>query len=476
MQLGYSTSDASAIVMVGSVGSSLVGPPVGFVIDRFGYPISLFIGGCCIVGGYFGLQYQYDHIFSNVFVSSLMMCLIGTGSTFIQNTVIKKCAVNFPTSRGLATSLPISMIGLSASFYSIVGSTFFPGDTSSFLGFLWISSLVIFVVCFPFMCTGDIMNHHHYPASRTSIESQSIELEEMRTVASLRNTPSLSALGSLRGTPLSAVASPNLQGSSSFKSLSFDSDITGILLFKNLDFWLLCLILCIFAGMGQMYIYSVGYIVKALFGDSKFILSFKDLNDYETLLQQNQQLQVTMISLSNSVGRVFSGIVGDIVTNVMHRSRSWLLLLSTSCLTITQICLHSLTDLGHLWYFSTVIGFFYGFNYSVYPTLVGDKFGMKHFSFNYGMVGMSPMISNFLLNRQFGVEYDSKISKVAYPEKTDLVADGFIYVCDRGSGCYDGVFLISAILDVVGLLIVCALNYRQYLLERSQYRSLSKTT
>ena len=41
----------------------------------------------------------------------------------------------FPSIRGVATSLPLALYGLSALFYSVIASVFYPGDTSNFWGF-----------------------------------------------------------------------------------------------------------------------------------------------------------------------------------------------------------------------------------------------------------------------------------------------------------------------------------------------------
>ena len=68
--------------------------------------------------------------------------------------------------------------------------------------------------------------------------------------------------------------------------------------------------------MGQMYIYSVGYMVKALV--TKALPAEMNVN---IIIQQDQQFQVGLISIANFIGRIVSGISGDIITQSFHKPR-----------------------------------------------------------------------------------------------------------------------------------------------------------
>lgn len=107
-------------------------------MDKKGYTVALIIGGLSIISGYLGMKKQYDNQYSHLLVSSSFLFLIGCGSTFINSACMKCCAVSFPSIRGVATSLPLALYGLSALFYSVIASVFFPGKTSEFLGF-WLT-------------------------------------------------------------------------------------------------------------------------------------------------------------------------------------------------------------------------------------------------------------------------------------------------------------------------------------------------
>ena len=154
-QLHYSASDSSIIALCGTIGVAIAGPISGAVVDRKGYTVSLLIGGILIISSYIGLKRQFDYAWSNVQFSSFTIFLVGVGSTFINSACLKCCAVSFPSIRGVATSLPLALYGLSALFYSVIASVFYPGDTSNFLGFLVMSIIFIYLICFPSVYIAD---------------------------------------------------------------------------------------------------------------------------------------------------------------------------------------------------------------------------------------------------------------------------------------------------------------------------------
>lgn len=102
---------------------------------------------------------------------------------------------------------------------------FYPGDTSSFLGFLVMSIIFIYLICFPSVYIADC--------------------EHKLKSASTFHKPS-------------ATSNSNHHHGPNAESHSVSS------LFTDVKFWLLFLITGTLAAMGQMYIYSVGYMVKAL--------------------------------------------------------------------------------------------------------------------------------------------------------------------------------------------------------------------
>lgn len=433
LKLGYSGTDASLIAFAGTIGVALPGVPAGLIIDRRGFTIPVVIGALAIVTGYIGLKDQYDDVYPNVNISVALIFLVGLGSTFINSAVIKCCAVTFPNNRGIATSFPIATYGLSAFVYSFFGSLLFKADTSRFLGFLGYSAAVICIIGLPmiFLADRNSMKGHTaraHTALRTGSRSPSIELQ-----------------------PYSAPfpKQKHLAEELLHKKLqTSEFGISGVI--KSAEFWLVFFILGFLASLGQMYIYSVGYIVKSLLHGSD-----------DSLVQREQQFQVSVLSISNCAGRLLSGIVGDLLSNSFKKSRGWILLIPSGCLFLVQVLGLNIDKIELLWINSVVNGLGYGFTWSSIPQLLLDFFGVKAFSFSWGFINLGPILPAYFFTHLFGSIYDSN----SFLEETTGMK-----ICDKGAQCYNGTFKISAFFAFVTLLATLWLNLKKVRTEQRKRR------
>lgn len=376
-RLQYSVTDSSVLALVGTAGVALSGPVSGSMVDRKGYAWPLLMGGAALVLGYKGLQIQYDRQYSDVRLSGLLLFMVGVGSTFINLVSLKCCAVTFPSMRGLATSLPLALYGLSALFYSSVCSAYYANDTSGFLRFLLYSILFIFGICAPIIM--------YFEAFRKPSE------------------------------PLKPVAD---------KASSLDS-----LLDKR--FLLLFVVTGLLAAFGQMYIYSVGYIIKALTRDDK------------TDIFAQQQLQVGLISITNFLGRIAAGILSD----ALRSRKLYLLYLPSVGFFVTHCVVFDVEDFTTLSLISLATGFMYGFTFCLMPIIVGEMFGMADFSLNWGVMSMAPILPSYYLTALFGQIYDSR----------SIVTEQGL-VCPFHKWCYNAIFKITLPLGVVVVVVVLYLN------------------
>ncbi|RLV86885.1 putative membrane protein [Meyerozyma sp. JA9] len=422
-RLKYSVSDSSSIALSGTLGVAISGPLAGKVVDKRGYTVALVIGGLSIVTGYLGLKKQYDLHRSNVSLSAFLFVLVGSGSTFINSTCLKCCAVSFPSIRGVATSLPLALYGLSALFYSVVASMFFPGDTSRFLGFLAYSSGIIFMVCAPSVVLCD-REHMKRRQVHETIELSTVGSAPSRSVTPM---PSISSVPSVPSSP--AIANFAVPG----RQLHNHSLITSF------PFWLLFVTTGTLAALGQMYIYSVGYMVKALLAG----------HSDASMIQRDQQLQVGLLSVANCFGRIMGGVLGDIITQSFGRSRSWLLYLPTFGFLLTQIMGLTTSAYEALSLVSLLTGFFYGFTFCIMPLIVGDIFGMANFSYNWGIVGLAPILPSFYFTSLFGRIYDSHTVAQA----------GEAAVCMLGKACYNSIFELTILVSILTLVLVTVFNF-----------------
>lgn len=383
-QLQYSVTEASILPLIGTAGVALSSPISGLMVDKNGYTLPLLLGGVSIALGYKGLQLQYDNQYGHLQLSGLLLFMIGIGSTFINLVTLNCCAVTFPTRRGLATSLPLALYGLSALFYSSICSTFYDDDPSGFLKFLLHSSLLIFVISCPMLIYCDTIHKR----------------------SQLINKPK----------------------SSSTKFSNLDN-----LLDKK--FLLLFVVTGLMAAFGQMYIYSVGYMIKALLNE-----------DDAHFFARQQQLQVGMISFTNCLGRLVAGLLCD----SLHSKHNKLILLYIPSIGffVSHCVVYNVERFIALGYISLVTGFLYGFTFCLMPILVCDMFGMNDFLLNWGVMSVAPILPSYYLTKLFGQIYDSR----------SIISTNGQFTCPFHQWCYNAIFRISLPLGVICVVVVAYLN------------------
>lgn len=394
-----------------------IGAPIsGILIDRKGYTLVSLIGFVLLTSGYYIMKKQLDKEWANLNVSCACLLVIGLGSSTINSVSLKCCAVSFPSIRGVATSLPLALFGLSALFYSVIASMFFPEDTSGFIGFIMISIMFIFVACFPSIYLADC---EHQMKSKTS----SPQLPEIPSTPKARSKPS-------------GVATSEIN------------------IFTSFRFYQLFIITGMLASLGQMYIYSVGYIVKAL------IINESGTNpSLGILIQQDQQFQVGILSIANFLGRIAAGIFGDIVSQSFGKSRSILLFIPAIGMSICQAISYNIDSCTELPMVSFLIGFFYGFIFCIMPIITGDIFGMNDFSFNWGIISMSPILPSYYFIKLFGKFYDGNSS---LDEKSNTL------VCVVGNLCYNYIFQLTLVVSISATIIVIILNSGDSIFKRKR--------
>lgn len=423
LRLHYLATGSSSIALCGSLGTAVAGPLAGIVVDKKGYTVALIIGGISIVVGYTLLKWQFDALYSNLLLSCLELFMVGSGSTFINSLCLKCCAVKFPSIRGVATSLPLALYGLSAMFYSVVASIYYAGNTLGFLYFLIVSLILIFLICCPAIVRCD---------NKRTTKRQRVETIEMATFGADPQDPH------------------DLQGHGSHHS----SEISGLKLLRTPRFWLLFIIIGGLASLGQMYIYSVGYIVKALVTYSYELPpdAQEKVLSIDILVQNQQQLQVSLLSVTNCVGRLAAGITGDIINKSFRKPRNWLLFVPSGGLILTQVMALNINHYEQLSLASILTGFFYGFTFCIMPIIVGDVFGMENFSQNWGVIGLAPVIPSFYFTNLFGKVYDMRSS----------VGESGYSSCLLGNGCYDLVFKLALGVGILALLAVTTFNFGEW--------------
>lgn len=408
-RLGYLAAQLSSIALFGGLGVALAGPGAGAVVDAYGYSAPLVVGAAAIVAGYTVLQRQFDLAWTSVAVLRLALFVVGCGSTLINQACLKCCSVSFPRMRGVATALVLALYGLLAMFYLVAGAVLFAGDTLRFIAFLARLLWVVAAVCAPMVMLRD--------------RARPQERLELRLPAPARAAE--------KPEPGLAPVAPHES-----------SDISGTRLLRLARFWLLFVATGALAGTGQMYIYSVGYMTKALVAAANSAVD-------EAAFQSEQQLQVGLLSVANCLGRLAAGVSGDMLHLVYDIPRRRLLLVPSVGLWVAQAIAAALEAPRQLAVALLLTGFFYGYTFCMMPLVVGDEFGIRHFLANWGMMALAPMLPSYLFTSMFGRIYDLRL------------VDG---VCAAGRTCYCGVFVVAlgAVLAAAVLVVLFNLGRVTY--------------
>lgn len=417
IRLKYSGSDSSLMAFAGTIGIALTGVPASIIIDKKGFAVTVLLGSLSIGLGYLGLKGQYDHINPNLPLSMIYVFLAGSGSTSINSCLIKCCAISFPNNRGVATSFPIASYGLSAFVFSTLSSIFFKNNISGFLGLLGWTCLLVTLISLPVF----------YYADKISQNGHTV-----RPMASGTGTPRNSSI------ELTTMRNRSLGEELIIKKFQENEDKS---ILKSSTFWILFWIVGVLVALGQMYIYSVGFMIKSLVH-----------LDGELMIQKEQQFEVSLLSIFNCSGRLFCGILGDLISIRFNKSRTWILFVPIVSLTIVQIMGVFLKDEKYLYILSSLNGFGYGFTWASIPQIIIELFSVNSLSFGWGFINLAPILPVYFFTHYFGSNYDLNLTEV----DNELV-------CLKKSECYNKTFKISSIVAIFTLFLVIWINVRPYL-------------
>jgi len=124
-----------------------------------------------------------------------------------------------------------------------------------------------------------------------------------------------------------------------------------------------------------MYINNVGSMSQTLYAHKN-----PDYNDAEASAWQ--ATQVSTISVTNFLGRIFIGLVSDFAKNEYDIPRSYCLVLVSSMAFVSQVVASKVDRIAHLWMASSLLGLAYGSAFSLFPTVCLEWFGMRQYPFH----------------------------------------------------------------------------------------------
>lgn len=205
------------------------------------------------------------------------------------------------------------------------------------------------------------------------------------------------------------------------------------------------LVLATLQGIGQTYIYSVGFIVRTQIASTP--------GGQESFnAEKIQSLQVSIISLLSFSGRLCAGPVSDLLIKKFKAQRLWNIVMaaalmiwaSAQTLTPSNNSLKLFTssapaNIKNISVCSAMFGFAFGILFGTFPSIIADSFGTAGFSTIWGLSTSGGLITVKIFNAIFGADLGNNTQ----PDRP---------YCEKGAGCYSHTFHIIMVCASVVML------------------------
>lgn len=408
---GLPSSAIANLNISSTIGASIGGLLSGVVTDRFGTQLPVLCSFFFITAGYTWLRSLF---LAGPAAQSWMllaaMFLIGVGSVSSYFAALKAVTVSFPRYKGSAQSVTIAAFAISSFIYSFVYSVVLHGDVSAFLLFLAASSALMQFIGVLFI---RVRGHQAQPELQPLLGEVNDEVFHLKHL-SLQET----------------LANPIL--------------------------WVHFFLMAIVQGLGQMYIYTVGYVTKAL---HYHYVHAGPNPQLVPSLHSLQALQVSLIALFSFLGRVASGPMTDTLVNRFKFQRHWV----TAFGVVILFCGHVILSLPFdAWSsdFATInrvlslasccLGFAYGLSFTTFPAIISDIFSLKFYTLLWGIMYCSTLPGLTFFTKIFGYIYDK-----------NSTFEGDEYVCTKGSYCYKTTFDVTSTMALMVLMAIMLYIYHR---------------
>jgi hypothetical protein len=196
-----------------------------------------------------------------------------------------------------------------------------------------------------------------------------------------------------------------------------------------------------------------------------------------------QAAQVSTLSLANFSGRVLIGVAADIVKSRLRAPRSFCLPFVTILFILAELLLMAIGDVRHLWMASGLVGLAYGSWFGLLPTISIELFGLgawkslpvlpilkrvnklciAHFSENWGIISVFPVLGGNLFSIAFGRNLDAHETTPESSMLSRALPSLSPHRCLSGRECYDQVLYLNVSACVVALCLSVWAGRRDWL-------------
>ena len=215
-------------------------------------------------------------------------------------------------------------------------------------------------------------------------------------------------------------------------------------------------ILAIQMGIGQMYIYSVGFLIQVQ-------VNTPPLSDYDLDTSKLQAFQISLFAIFSFCGRLTSGPISDLLVRKFGCQRLWnifsasfLVLIASHFITITaqlatedSVHNNNIPTIRNISFCTTLFGYAFGIIFGTFPSIIADTFGTE---------GFSTIWSICTTGGVFTVKLFTSI--LAHDLSTNSNADD--RVCKSGTKCYKHTFNTIFDICVMGLTFTAMMIFGTY--------------
>ena len=184
-------------------------------------------------------------------------------------------------------------------------------------------------------------------------------------------------------TPAGFVERRNLStNNSSKRSLFEDTEVGPRQVLKSTTFWLLWGIYFIGAGAGLMVVGNIAGMAKSSLGENAFIA-------------------VALLAIGNALGRLAAGLLSDRIGRKKTLGFIFVFqaILMFVAISVTCYAANTTANAFLLVFLTTLIGFNYGANLTVFPSFTKDMWGIKNFGMNYGLLFTAWGVGGLVMSR-----------------------------------------------------------------------------
>lgn len=477
---------SSNIALSLTIGSSLLGMLAGVLVD-INPRLATLVGSIATFIAYGTLYLCYKNAISSTLLLSFALALVGFGAISGLYAGMKVCTTNFPNHRGTAGACPVSLYGLSGLLFSTICRNVFKGNIEAVFLFLLITcssmSLVgVFTLdIFDFkkaegwkysskveyleepviikpdqdMIVSDSDNYNNKDHAHSKIESASRFSPELNSYAAdIDRTPRDSAAYLTSDTldnrsPLLTQSQISRSADTllKYKDATKNGTFTKIEELDEQTLWecimspkfiLYFIIIGILQGIGQTYIYSVGFIVQAQVNSMD---QSDELIDTATI----QATQVAIVSLCSFFGRLSSGFFSDLLVKKLNSQRIWAIFAGASFMIIGSANIIAVDPshptLNNVYTSSMIFGYAFGAVFGAFPSIVADSFGTKNFSKVWGICTTGCMITI----KFFTSVLAHNLARYTQPGES---------TCQAGAKCYGHTFQVIEMSAFVGCILI----------------------